>query len=470
MTKIQLLNAKGTRDFLPEEKIMRDKIEKAIKELFEIYGFSPVETPVLERYDILASKYAGGCEILKETFKLTDQGKRELGLRYDLTVPLCRLIGMNHSIKFPFKCYQIGTVYRDGPVASERLRVFSQCDADIIGAKSMAADAECIMLAESVFKKLKIDVVIEVNNRKLLDGILEEVGIPTEKWTDCILIIDKMKKISQQELEKELMDIGITKRQIKMLFIFIGKENEIYSNKEKIKRFQKRLKSKNSKEGLEELQLVFASLPTQWNKKGGKDIKNIVFTPSLARGLAYYTGTVFEVFAVNENTTASIGGGGRYNKMIQQFLEREQEYPAVGISFGLDRIYLIIKEIMEKKSVKNKIEKQKTVTELFVVPINTEKQSIDIVQRLRNAGIKTETDLVGRGPSKNLQYANSQGIQYVLFIGQEELKKKLFKLREMKSGKEISCGINTIIKNIKNFSTKKERKKEFLKRFNFYKE
>lgn len=449
MTKIQLLNAKGTRDFLPEEKIIRNNIEKAIKELFEIYGFSPVETPVLERYDILASKYAGGSEILKETFRLIDQGKRELGLRYDMTVPLCRLIGMNPSIKFPFKCYQIGTVYRDGPVASERLRVFTQCDADIIGAKAMAADAECIMLAESVFKKLKIDVVIEVNNRKLLDGILEDIGVPSNKWTDCILIIDKMKKISQQQLEKELDDIGITKRQIKMLFTLIGKENDKFSNEEKIKRFRKRLKSRNSKEGLEELQQIFASLPKKENKK---EKKNILFTPSLARGLAYYTGTVFEVFAVHENTTASIGGGGRYNKMIQQFLEREQEYPAVGISFGLDRIYLIFKEIMEKKNAKNqaeKQEKQKTVTELFVVPINTEKECIDIVQRLRNAGIKTETDIIGRGPSKNLQYANSQAIPYVLFIGQEELKKKLFKLKEMQSGKEISGDIDTIIETIK---------------------
>ncbi|MFA6889258.1 MAG: ATP phosphoribosyltransferase regulatory subunit, partial [Candidatus Woesearchaeota archaeon] len=170
MANVQLLNAKGTQDFPPEEKILRNKIEKVLVDTFELYGFSPLDTPVLERYDLMASKYAGGAEILKETFKLMDQGKRELCLRYDLTVPFCRFIGMNPSLKMPFKRYQIGTVYRDGPVASDRLRIFTQCDVDTVGTKSMAADAECLLLAESVFKQLKIAVTIEVNNRKFLDG------------------------------------------------------------------------------------------------------------------------------------------------------------------------------------------------------------------------------------------------------------------------------------------------------------
>lgn len=437
MTKTQLLTAKGTRDLPPEEKILFDKIEKTITHMFEVFGFSPMETPVLERYDLLASKYAGGAEILKETFKLTDQGGRELGLRYDLTVPLCRFIGMNPTIKLPFKRYQIGTIYRDGPVASDRMRSFTQCDVDIVGPKSMAADAECILLAEAIFRKLKIAVTIEVNNRKFLDGVLEDIGVPQEKWTDAILVIDKMKKIDQQLLEKELENAGLTKKQVQELFSLLKNAHAKQSNEQKLTHFKKRIKSTIGKQGLEELEQLFACIPAS-------DKKNIVFAPTLSRGLAYYTGTVYEVIALHEEVQSTITAGGRYDKMIQQFLESPQEYPAVGISFGLDRIFLILESRMKEKEQLM----QKTVTELFVVPINTEKQSQLLTEKFRDAGIKTETDLMGRGPSKNLQYANSLGIPFVLFVGADELKKKKYKLKDMKTGKESLMTMNEIEKEI----------------------
>lgn len=415
MTNIPLLNAKGTQDFAPEEKILRDKIENTLKSIFELYGFSPLETPVLERYDLLASKYAGGAEILKETFKLIDQGKRELGLRYDLTVPFCRFIGMNPNLKMPFKRYQIGTVYRDGPVASDRLRVFTQCDVDIVGSKSMAAEAECLLLADEAFKKLRIRALFEVNNRKLIDGLLQDIGIEEEKWISAILIIDKMKKVSREQLEKELEEQGMTKQQSTKLFSLLEKNN--------LDSF-KVLKSAKAQEGIKELEELFRLLH-------GK--KNMVFTPTLTRGLAYYTGTVFEV--VTEDAKSSIAGGGRYDKMIQQFLGSTQEYPAVGISFGLERICFL-----------EKAEKIKTVTHVFVVSIDKDKQAREVAGKLREAGINTETDLVGRGPSKNLAYANSLGIPFVLFVGSEEVKKKKYKLKNMKTGKEISINIKKIVK------------------------
>lgn len=439
MTKIQLLNAKGTRDMPPEEKILFDKIEKTITQTFEVFGFSPMETPVLERYDLLASKYAGGAEILKETFKLTDQGGRELGLRYDLTVPLCRFIGMNPTLKMPFKRYQIGTVYRDGPVASDRIRAFTQCDVDIVGAKSMAADAECILLAEAIFKKLKIAVTIEVNNRKFLDGVLEDIGVPQEKWTDAILVIDKMKKIDQQLLEKELEDVGLTKKQMQALFSLL--KDAKGNNEQKLKHFKKHIKSAVGKEGLEELGQLFALIPAS-------DKKNIVFAPTLSRGLAYYTGTVYEVIALHEEVQSTITAGGRYDKMIQQFLGSPQEYPAVGISFGLDRIFLILEKRLKEKLQAKEQSMQKTVTELFVIPINTEKHCQLLAEKLRDAGIKTETDLMGRGPSKNLQYANSLGIPSVLFVGTDEIKKKKYKLKDMKTGKETADTVEGVIKKI----------------------
>lgn len=428
MTKLTLLNAKGTRDFPPEEQILRNKIQNILVETFELYGFSPLETPVLERFDILSSKYAGGAEILKETFKLTDQGKRELALRYDLTVPLCRFIGMNPAIKFPFKRYQIGTVYRDGPVASDRLRVFTQCDIDIVGAKSMAADAECITLAEFVFKKLKINATIELNNRKFLDGLLEDLNVPETKWVDCILIIDKMKKIEQKQMEEELKQVGLEKEQITKL-LKLMKETK-GTNEEKIKALKKQLKGKRSNEGLAEIEQVLGAIPNA-------DKRNILFMPTLARGLAYYTGTVYEVVPMESEIRSSIASGGRYDKMIGQFLGTKLEYPAVGISFGLDRLYIIL-EAREK-------EKAKTITEVLVIPINAKKEAEEVVRKLRESGIKTETDIMERGPSKNLQYADSLKIPFVLFVGEEEIKAKKYKIKEMKSGKEYNENIDKVV-------------------------
>src|SRR3990167_906343 len=168
---------KGTRDLKPEEAIIRNRIVSALKEVFELYGYAPLETPVFERYDILASKYAGGAEILKETFKFKDQGKRELGLRYDLTVPLARYVGMNPNIKMPFKRYQTGEVFRDGPVERARYRQFTQCDVDVVGIRGMQADAEIIALTQRAFKKLGFDITIKVNNRKLLNDLLISAGV-----------------------------------------------------------------------------------------------------------------------------------------------------------------------------------------------------------------------------------------------------------------------------------------------------
>ncbi len=172
---MKLDNAKGTRDILPEQKILRDYIINNIKSSFETFGFLPIETPSIEMYDTLSFKYAGGSEILKETFQLTDQGKRKLGLRYDLTVPFARFIAMNPGLKMPFKRYQIANVWRDGPIKLGRYREFIQCDADTAGSTSMIADSEMLALAENIFDKLGFKYEIRVNNRKLLNGILEYV-------------------------------------------------------------------------------------------------------------------------------------------------------------------------------------------------------------------------------------------------------------------------------------------------------
>jgi len=404
---------KGTRDLKPEEAIARNRIVSTLKNVFELYGYSPLETPAFERYDILASKYAGGNEILKETFKFSDQGKRELGLRYDLTVPMCRFIAMNSDIKLPFKRYAIGEVFRDGPVEKARYRSFTQCDVDVVGIKGMQADAEIIALTQRAFKKLGFDAVVKVNNRKLLNELLENAGVKGDKLETAILSIDKLEKFGLETVEKELKQKNIDKNTINNIKKITNIKG---NNSDKIKNIKKII---NNSDGLNEIDelLSLLNIPKI----------NVDFDVSLARGLTYYTGTVVEAYLKNSAVKSAVCAGGRYDKMIGSFIGKG-EYPAVGISFGLDRIY-------DAYTEKNKTQ-QKTVTKVYIIPINTFKDSLKIAEELRNENVSADIDLMGKGPSKNLQYANSLGIPYVLFVGEEELKQGKVKLKDMVSGKE----------------------------------
>lgn len=422
---MELQLPKGTQDFSPEEKILRDKIVNALKEAFELYGYAPLETPVFERYEVLASKYAGGAEILKETFRLKDQGGRDLGLRYDLTVPLARYIGMNPNIKMPFKRYQMGEVFRDGPVASSRYRQFLQCDVDAIGSSSMATDAEIVSLAYRVFCKLNLEVDIKVNSRKLLNDILDYCGIEKEKQESVILSIDKLEKFGTEAVKNELKEQRIDEKKISTVLSLISING---SNEEKISQLKKFLKNS---EGLNEIEEMLSYL------------KNISleadFDASLARGLAYYTGTVFEAILKGSKVKSSVAGGGRYDNMIGALLDKGS-YPAVGISFGVDRIY---DALMEKEQIT-----KKTNTKVYIIPIKTISESMKIAQQLRDAGINTDIDSSDRGPSKNLEYANSLGIPYVLFVGKKELQENKLKLRDMESGKEEMTNLKEIIEKL----------------------
>jgi len=421
--KLQL--PKGTRDFKPEEMIVRNKIVSTIINVFEIYGYSPLETPVLERYEILASKYAGGSEILKETFRFQDQGKRDLGLRYDLTVPLSRFIGQNPNIKMPFKRYQIGEVFRDGPVESARYRQFTQCDVDVVGGKEMTADAEIIALTSIAFEKLGLDCVVKINNRKLLNDLLSSIDeVKKSKIEEAILSIDKYNKIGKEGVRKELKEKGFNKKAIDNIFVTLF-PSPVGSTERLIKTLTKLFQNS---EGLKEIKELFSILKTM-------NVK-VEFDISLARGLSYYTGTVIEVFLRDSTVKSSVCAGGRYDKMIGSFLGRGN-YPAVGVSFGLDRIYDAYIE-------KNK-EMKKSVTQIFIIPIKTLNESLKIAENLRKNNIKVDIDLLERGISKNLEYANSLGIPYVLFIGGKELKQNKVKLRDMKSGEEELLTIKELI-------------------------
>lgn len=368
---VELRNLKGTRDFIKSEQRTRNEIIRKIQSVFENYGYEPMETPIICKYDILASKYAGGDEILKEVYKFKDQGKRDIGLRYDLTVPFSRVIGMNPYIKIPFKRYEIGKVFRNGPVKAGRSREFIQCDADIVGVKSRMAEAELMIMAGDIYKMLGLDVYIEFNNRKLLSGIINAVGVNKTSEGSIILSLDKLEKIGEDGVRDELIEKGLTDKEITELFSLLTMdENDLLKN----------LRSNPANEliehGIKELDELIYYLESS----GIKDICR--FTPCLARGLEIYTGTVFEVFLSDGSISSSLSGGGRYDKIIGAFLNNGNEYPAVGITFGLDVIY----SALEARD----IQIETPPVQVYIIPIETETESLQIVTGLRRQGISAD--------------------------------------------------------------------------------
>ncbi len=423
---MELQTAKGVKDLAPEEKILKNKVVNTVAKTFELYGFAPLETPTLERYETLAAKYGAGAEseVLKETFKLKDQGGRQLGLRFEMTTSLARHVAQNPTLKMPFKVYQVGAVFRDGPIKLGREREFWQADADTIGASSMLAEAEQIALLVDVFRQLKFEFVIKVNNRKILNGILKQSGINEVK--EALIAIDKLDKIGKAGVADELKQRGYSKAQMDKVFSLLTKGTTLASLKKKVK-------DEEGKQGLAELGELFGYLKTM-------GVKEVEFDLSLARGQAYYTGTVIEAYLKNSTVTSSIAAGGRYDQMIGNYMGGGREVPAVGVSFGLT-------PIMEQMKVQNKL-KEKTPAKVLVIPINVTDEALKIAQELRKNGIDTDFALGKKGVSKNLEYANALGIPYVAIIGEEELKKKKVMLKEMNSGTEQLLSLKDLIKKL----------------------
>ena len=425
--KFKLSTARGFRDFPPNEKILRDQVINQIKDVFEAYGFSPLETPTIERLDVLTAKFGAGeaSDIVGELYQLKDQGGRDLGLRYEFTFALARYIGMNPQTKLPFKRYQIGPVFRDGPIKAGRYREFYQCDVDTVGAKGIIADAEIISLLGAVFKKLNLEINIEVNDRKLLEDIFNYLEIK-ENQESIIVTIDKLKKIGREGVSKELKEKELQEDKInKLLDIVLVKGN----NLEKLDNIKKII---TETEGVKELQELFNYLE-QFEV-------DYTFLPSLARGLGYYTGPIFEVFLKDQTIiSSSLAGGGRWDKMIGKYLGNDKlAYPATGVAVGLEPTMEIIKKIKGLPS--------STKAKILLIPIKTIEQCIKISKQLREDGIKTMLDLMNRNIGKNLDYADKMGIPFVGILGENELKENKIKIKNMKTGEEQLV----FIKEIKN--------------------
>ncbi|GIW64558.1 MAG: histidine--tRNA ligase [Patescibacteria group bacterium] len=390
-TKITPQTLKGFRDFLPDQAIKRNWLINKLKNIFEKYGFDPLETPALEYASTLLGKY--GQEADKLLYLFEDHGKRKVGLRYDQTVPLARIISQYQNITKPFKRYQIQPVWRAENTQKGRYREFLQCDIDIVGEKSLYADFEIIDLVLKSFKSLGFKKTkVLINDRKNFQNI-------NNKFINSI---DKLPKIGEKKVIEELIKKGLEKDKAQSLL------NEI----------------KNKKKTFD-IEKLFSLLKNQ----GYQENIDFIYLPTLARGLDYYTGLIFEV--IDEDYQAgSLGGGGRYDNLIGLFTG--QDMPAVGFAFGFDRI-------IEAAESLNLLPNIKTNTQVLVTIFSPDlaKISLKIAEFLRKNNINTEVYLNEEAKlDKQLKYANKKNIPYVIIIGPEEAEKNLMKLKNMKTGEQ----------------------------------
>ncbi len=395
---------KGMRDFEPKDMIIREKIMRIARNIFERYGFDPLETPAIESLNILTGKYG---EDEKLIWRFKDLGERDVALRYDLTVPLARFVAKKKRLPMPFKRYQIGRVWRYDNPQRGRYREFWQCDVDTVGSSDMYSDAEIIQVIYESLKAIGIDnFIIKLNNRKLSDGILELCGVPKEKVKEALRSIDKLDKIGVEGVKKELYDKGFDEEKI---LEFISKDMGEIPKLNEV-----------GEEGRKELEEIADYLKAM-NVKFKIDL-------SIARGLDYYTGMVFEV-VVPESGVGSISAGGRYDDLIGIFLG--QKIPAVGGSLGIERIADILSN--EKTTKKD----------ILVIPINVDKREIiPLVEKLRdkyNVDVSMKRDI-----KKSMHYAESVGIRYVCLMGKKEISSGRVKIKKLDTGEEKEMDINSV--------------------------
>lgn len=441
---------KGTRDFSPLEMAKRNYIFNTIRDAFHLFGFEQIETPAMEMLSTLMGKY--GDEGDKLLFKIQNSGDYfsgitdeellsrnaaklaskfcEKGLRYDLTVPFARYVVMHRDeITFPFKRYQIQPVWRADRPQKGRYREFYQCDADMIGSDSLLNEVELVNLIDEVFRRFKINVAIKINNRKILSGIAEYVG-EADKIVDITVAIDKLEKIGLENVNQELSEKGISQEAIDKLqpVILLSGTNE-----EKLARLKEILKgSETGMKGIEETEFILGALePEKMHSKIELDL-------TLARGLNYYTGSIFEVKALDVQI-GSITGGGRYDNLTGVF--GLKGVSGVGISFGADRIFDVLNQL--------DLYPQETISRTKVLFTNfgdnEVRYTLPILKTLRDAGIKSEIYPDNQKLKKQMSYANSKFIPYVAIVGEEEINEKKVALKNMTTGEQQKVTVEELV-------------------------
>ena len=445
---------KGTRDFSPVEMARRNYIFNTIREVYSLYGFQQIETPAMENLSTLMGKY--GDEGDKLLFKILNSGDflqtanaealaeknsvklinsiSEKGLRYDLTVPFARyVVQHNGELTMPFKRYQIQPVWRADRPQKGRYREFYQCDADVVGSDSLLNEAELVQIVDEVFARFGLNVTLKVNNRKILSGIAEIVG-ELDRLTDITVAIDKLDKIGLDNVNAELREKGVSAEAVEKLQPIILLSG---SNEEKLATLKNVLaESETGLKGIEEIETILGLLSSA-NLKLTLEIDL-----TLARGLNYYTGAIFEVKA-NDVEMGSISGGGRYDNLTGVF--GLQGLSGVGISFGADRIYDVLNQLdLYPKETVN------ATKILFVCFGDAEiAYSMPLVKEVRNAGIPAEIYPTPAKMKKQLGYADSKNIKYVAIVGSDEMEQKKVTLKNMETGEQEMLAVSDVIERIK---------------------
>ena len=446
--------ARGTRDFGPDVMAKRNFIFDTVKKVYKKFGFLPLETPSIENLSVLMGKYGDeGDQLLFKILNSGDFSKdltaedlqsgpkemlkkvSEKGLRYDLTVPFARYVAMNrHNLAIPFKRYQIQPVWRADRPQKGRYREFYQCDADVVGTESLICEAEIVLMLHEVFENLGItEFVVKINNRKVLAGIAEAVGAQGKEATLSVAI-DKLDKIGKEKVEAELIERGFTQENIEKLqpLFSLDQNPDLFS-------FLKQWLSE-SVTGL----LGVSELETIWSLVDALGLKNakIEFDPSLARGLSYYTGALFEVKALNVSI-GSISGGGRYDNLTESF--GVSGMSGVGISLGVDRIY----DVMEELSIfPDELNFSSTKVMITNFGEDTLSKSLELLSFLRQNEISAEIYPENAKIKKQFEYANKKNVPFVLIVGSEEIAKGEYLLKNMAAGTQETLTQNTLIQSI----------------------
>jgi histidyl-tRNA synthetase len=455
----QKLNTpKGTRDFSSFELKKRDYLLNILKDCFKAFNFQEIQTPSFENLTTLTGKY--GDEEDNLMFKILSSGDKikkadtealkndkltkfsnslsDKALRYDLTVPLSRFVSQNlNNLSFPFKRFQTQLVWRAERPQRGRYREFLQCDVDIVGESNFLNEVECIKIYDSVFKRLSMPKVnLRINNRQILDGISQLMNL--ESVNEIAPVLDKSDKIGYEGVIKKLTEKNISDSSINQLKFFLELNG---SNQDKINSIRTKFISNNiSIDGVDLLEKIINT-----SQKFNLNNVNLIFDLSLARGLSYYTGTIIEVSSPDEFNIGSIGGGGRYDNLVQ---ENNPRLSGFGISFGFDRICLILDEL---NLFPNELDSSKSFLFLNFGLDKIDKLLI-FVDKIRQKNIACEIYPSDNKIKKQMDYANQKGINYVVIIGEDELKNSIFKIKDMSNGAESKFNLNNIVSEIEKLS------------------
>ncbi len=420
----------GFMELMPNEQILFEQIKEKIEKIYQRFGFLPLDTPILELSEVLLAKAGGETE--KQIYRF-EKGDTDISMRFDLTVPLAKYVAKNYgNLSFPFRRYQIGKVYRGERAQKGRFREFYQCDIDIIGdgELSVVNDAELPSVIYNVFKELGFDdFTICINNRKILNGLFESLN-QKENSTEILRIIDKIEKIGKEAVIEELEKINVSRHSIDKIINFIEIDGTTDEKLQKLEDLN--IESEIFKLGIEELTQVIKNV-----RCFGIPEENFKVDLTIARGLDYYTGTVYETFLNQYRELGSVCSGGRYESLAEFYTDKK--LPGVGISIGLTRLFYKLNELNLVRADK------KSIAEVLIVPmVDDLSVPIKIANDLRNKGINTEIFLNDKKLKAKMKYADKLEIPYVIVIGEDEINKGIVKVKDMITGNEKECLIDDI--------------------------